>query len=83
MQSRLLTIINRLAAMAIAAEQTHADQRREFTQFGVFVCEVSYQVATGEYVVSHARDEEQLVFDDLDLAAIEVYDCLYDFRHTF
>lgn len=80
-ESRLIKIIQRLQAMT--SVRGTAPQIREFTQFGVYVCEVSYQPTRQEFIVRRVRQQEQLVFDDLDLAAMEVYDCLYDFRHTF
>ena len=40
-ESRLIKIIRRLQAMT--AVRGTAPQIREFTQFGVYVCEVSYQ----------------------------------------
>lgn len=81
MQSKLIPIIKRLQAM-VMAEDTH-DQRREFTEYGVYVCEVIYRQLDNEFVLIRARKQERLVFDDLDLVAIEIFNCLYDFRETF
>ena len=66
--SQLVQIIRRLDAMR--NDHTGNRQRRTFEQFGIPVCEVTY-----------IRDRVR--FDDLDLAAIEVFNCLYDFRNTF
>ena len=81
MQSKLIPIIKRLQAM-VMAEDTH-DPRREFTEYGVYVCEVIYRQLDNEFVLIRARKQERLVFDDLDLVAIEIFNCLYDFRETF
>ena len=42
-----------------------------------------YRQLDNEFVLIRARKQERLVFDDLDLVAIEIFNCLYDFRETF
>lgn len=79
--SHLMQILQRLNAMINDHSGPH--QVREFFQYGVPVCKVTYQQETGEFIIDRYRPDRNLVFDDADLAAIEIYDCLYDFRHSF
>ena len=81
MKSKLIPIIKRLQAMTLAKD-AH-EQRREFTAYGVYVCEVIYRQSENEFIIVRNREQEQLVFDDLDLAAIEIFNCLYDFYESF
>ncbi|EEU30595.1 hypothetical protein HMPREF0501_00973 [Limosilactobacillus coleohominis 101-4-CHN] len=81
LHSNLQKIISRLDAMSM--DQSGDRQVREFQQYGVPVCKVIYDQVNGEFIVDHYQQESQLVFDNIDLAAIEIYDCLYDFRHSF
>ena len=81
LHSNLQKIISRLDAMSM--DQSGDRQVREFQQYGVPVCKVIYDQGNGEFIVDHYQQESQLVFDNIDLAAIEMYDCLYDFRHSF
>ena len=67
--SHLINILSRLDAMM--KDESSDPQQREFMQFGVPVCKVSYE------------PDQRMYFDDIDLVAIEIYDCLYDFRHSF
>lgn len=79
--SKLQRIIKRLDAMIV--DRSGVKQVREFQQYGVPICKVVYDQMSGEFIVDRYDPDHQLVFDDLDLAAIEIYDCLYDFRHSF
>ncbi|MBU3829814.1 MAG: YkuJ family protein [Candidatus Limosilactobacillus merdavium] len=79
--SSLEKIINRLQAMTL--DQTADRQKRTFEQFGIPLCEVTYIRSTREFIFLRYRPRERFHFDELDLAAIEVFNCLYDFRHTF
>lgn len=79
--SQLVQIIRRLDAMR--NDQTGNRQRRTFEQFGIPVCEVTYICDRDEFVYVRFRPHERFRFDDLDLVAIEVFNCLYDFRNTF
>ena len=81
MTSQLEAIVRRLIAMTKTPGT--ALQQREFTAYGVTVCEVTYEPLTGEFAAHRAHQEETTVFDNLDLAAIEIYGCLYDFANTF
>ncbi|WP_261313218.1 YkuJ family protein [Limosilactobacillus panis] len=47
------------------------------------MCEVTYVQGSDEYVFVRFRPYERFRFDNIDLVAIEVYDCLYDLQHTF
>ncbi len=79
--SQLVQIIRRLDAMK--HDRTGRRQKRTFEQFGIPVCEVTYVQGSDEYVFVRFRPHERFRFDDIDLVAIEVYDCLYDLQHTF
>ncbi|WP_251545278.1 YkuJ family protein [Limosilactobacillus caecicola] len=79
--SNLQKIIQRLDAMAM--DQSSDQQVREFAQYGVPVCKVTYRQSTGEFLVERYDPEQKLTFDNLDLAAIEIYECLYDFHFSF
>lgn len=80
-KSQLLQIIRRLNAMK--HDQRGRRQRRTFEQFGVPVCEVTYVSDTDEFVFVRFRPQERFRFVDIDLVAIEVFNCLYDLEHTF
>lgn len=80
-ESKLTVIIERLQAMV---EDNRGEmQTREFMQFGVPVCRVTYQHLNHQWVLERYEPDRLLYFDDLDLVAIEIFDCLYDFRHSF
>lgn len=81
MHSNLQKIINRLNAMTL--DDSREFQVREFAQYGVPVCKVTYFRDRGEFVVDRYNPDRDLVFDNIDLVAIEIYDCLYDFQHSF
>lgn len=80
-KSQLVQIIQRLNAMV--HDRTGKRQRRTFEQFGIPVCEVTYVQGSNEFVFVRFRPYERFRFDDIDLTAIEVYNCLYDLQHTF
>lgn len=79
--SRLRRIINRLEAMVV--DEHGQLQRRTFEEGGVAVCDVSYDRVTGLFVVHRLVPAATRAFDQLDLAAIEVYECLTAFRQQF
>lgn len=81
MRSQLVQIVRRLNAMRY--DHTGNRQRRTFEQFGVPVCEVTYLQDQDEYVFVRFRPWERFRFDDIDLVAIEVFNCLYDLKNTF
>ena len=79
--SNLEKIIKRLQAMAL--DHSNNRQKRIFEQFGIPLCEVTYIRSSREFIFKSYSPREQKSFDDIDLAAIEVFNCLYDFKHTF
>ncbi|MDO4856126.1 MAG: DUF1797 family protein [Limosilactobacillus gorillae] len=79
--SNLRRIIKRLEAMVI--DSAGPIQVRTFERYGIAVCDVLYNQESGEFVVKRVMSGELTVFDQLDLAAIEVYDCVEDFRQQF
>ena len=80
-QLSLFKIISRLHAMQ--SDQTDDVQVRRFEMFGVELCNVEYKHVTGLYTVEEYRPYQQFEFDKLDLAAIEIYDCLSELQETF
>lgn len=79
--SNLRRIIKRLEAMVI--DSAGPIQVCTFERYGIAVCDVLYNQESGEFVVKRVMSGETTVFDQLDLAAIEVYDCVEDFRQQF
>ncbi|MBA2914661.1 DUF1797 family protein [Limosilactobacillus frumenti] len=80
-ESTLEVIIRRLHAMM--RDQSSDFQKRIFEQFGIPVCEVRYSRVGDEFTFIRYRPRERFRFDDLDLVAIEVFNSLYDLKHTF
>ncbi|MCI1926338.1 MAG: YkuJ family protein [[Lactobacillus] timonensis] len=81
METNLSQIIKRLAAMV---DDKHPGiQSRMFNLYGIPLCEVQYYPKNGRFIVEMFRPEQHFEFDKLDLAAIEVYQCLEDFRESF
>ena len=79
--SELQRILRRLDAMA---EDTHGDiQQRTFSAYGIQICTVTYRQSTGEFELEQFQPAAYMTFDNLDLTAIEVYRCLYDFKNSF
>lgn len=81
MQSRLLKIMQRLEAMY--QDRHIADQTRTFEQFGIPVCEVTYHQATGTFEVHRTGQATTVVFDDIDLVTIEIYDAIKEFENIY
>lgn len=79
--SHLINILSRLDAMM--KDESSDPQQREFMQFGVPVCKVTYNHEQGQFIVERYELDQRMYFDDIDLVAIEIYDCLYDVRHSF
>lgn len=80
-ESKLMIILGRLQAMI--EDQSSELQTREFMQFGIPVCRVTYQQLNRQWIVERYEPDRILYFDDIDLVAIEIFDCLYDFHHSF
>ena len=79
--SNLRRIIKRLEAMVV--DGAGPLQVRPFERYGIAVCDVLFYQESGEFVVKRIEPGDVMVFDQLDLAAFEVYDCLEDFRQRF
>lgn len=81
MSIRLIQIIRRLEAMV---DDRHPGvQTRLFNIYGIPQCEVKYFPESRRFKVSSFRPKQSFEFDKLDLAAIEVYQCLEDFLESF
>jgi uncharacterized protein YkuJ len=64
-------------------DRNSQNQMRRFEQFGIEVCQVNYDQVTQTYRVIEYRPYNEFTFDDMDLAAIEIYDCLSELQLTF
>lgn len=47
------------------------------------LCDVTYIHSREEFIFVRYRPYERFRFDDIDLVAIEVFNCLYDLENTF
>lgn len=79
--SDLKQILARLRAMVDATDTPY--QTRRFDAFGIEAVQVDYDQLTQIWTVHEHREVRQFKFDDIDLAAIEVYDVLHDFKLIF
>lgn len=79
--SELIKIVKRLDAMR--DDRSGNRQSRTFSMFGVPVCDVTYLQDEGIFVLVQLDDQERYRFDKIDLAAMEIYRCLYDFQESF
>ncbi|OYS58143.1 YkuJ family protein [Limosilactobacillus reuteri] len=80
-ESELLVIIRRLIAMQ--NDDSRDRQKRIFEKFGIPLCDVTYIHSREEFIFVRYRPYERFRFDDIDLVAIEVFNCLYDLENTF
>ncbi|QBO36658.1 DUF1797 family protein [Periweissella cryptocerci] len=81
MKQNLQQIIERLKAMR--HDRNSDTQIRNFDAFGVAVCTVTFNQLTNLFEVDELFANRHFEFDNLDLAAIEVYDQLHDFQTIF
>lgn len=80
-ESNLFKIISRLHAMQV--DVSVPVQHRRFEKFGIEVCRVEYDHQTKIFKVVQYRPYYASSFDDLDLVAIEVYECLANLEYVF
>lgn len=71
--SKLKEIINRIGKITEAEE---TNRTRRFARDGEDVCQVTYDPATGTFTFEDLKRNESYEFDNIDLAAIEVFDIL-------
>ncbi|KRM94902.1 hypothetical protein FC19_GL000002 [Liquorilactobacillus aquaticus DSM 21051] len=74
--SQLVAIISRLDAMV--KNEGQDVQTRRFEKDGKEKGVVSFDPATQTFVLEELPDKQKFEFDNIDLAAIEVYDLLND-----
>lgn len=79
--SQLMIILKRLIAMR--NDYSSNRQKRTFEKFGIPLCDVTYVRASDEFVFVKYRPYERFRFDDIDLVAMEIFNCLYDLENTF
>lgn len=76
--SHLRSIIDRLIAMT--KDESDDIQRRLFESDGRLIVKVFYNKISGFFTVVNAVSYESFKFELLDLAAIEVFEILYENR---
>lgn len=74
--SQLVAIIKRLEAMQEGADDEV--QSRRFEKDGVEKGEVTFDPKTETYTLEEVVSHQQFEFDDIDQAAMEIYDLLDD-----
>lgn len=74
--SQLVAIIKRLEAMQ--ASEDGSVQSRRFEKDGVEKGEVTFDPNSETYSLEEIDTHQKFEFDDIDLAAIEIYDLLDD-----
>ncbi|KRL05974.1 YkuJ family protein [Liquorilactobacillus oeni] len=75
-KSQLKAIISRLEAM-VSAESSE-DQQRRFEVDGKERGTVTYDTETQTFVLEELPGNQKFEFDNVDLAAIEIYELLND-----
>lgn len=81
MEPDLQHILERLRVMQ--TDYSARIQERNFDLFGVNVCRVTYDHQTMLFAINEQRIDGTFIFDEIDLAAIEVFNHLVDFQLVF
>lgn len=79
--TQLQVIINRLTAMV--NDKRQEEQVRQFEIFGLLVGTVIYNHSTGLFTVVDNKNNQEYIFDDLDLVAVEIFDAINRLKITF
>lgn len=79
--SHLSSIIDRLLAMT--KDQSDDIQKRSFEFGGRLIVKVFYNKISGVFTVVNALSYESFKFELLDLAAIEIFEILYEYRAIY
>ena len=74
--SQLAAIISRLDGMI--KEQSDEVQSRRFEKDGRELGVISYDKETDTFILEELTDKQKFEFDNIDLAAMEIYDLLND-----
>ncbi|MDR0898920.1 MAG: YkuJ family protein [Lactobacillaceae bacterium] len=80
-ETQLVHILNRLIAMTNDLTQNQASRR--FDLFGVEIVKVDFDQKTKLYYVHDQTGSRTFVFDNIELAAIEIYQILNEMKLTF
>ncbi|MDO5457845.1 MAG: DUF1797 family protein [Atopococcus tabaci] len=80
-ESYLSSIIDRLIAMT--KDESDDIQRRLFEFDGRLIVKVFYNKISGVFTVVNAVSYENFKFELLDLAAIEIFEILYEYRAIY
>ena len=79
--TQLQLIINRLTAMV--NDDRQEKQVRQFEIFGLLVGTVIYDHSTELFTVVDNRNNQEYIFDDIDLVAVEIFDAINTLKVTF
>ncbi|MDR2660560.1 MAG: YkuJ family protein [Lactobacillaceae bacterium] len=79
-QSELIHIIRRLQIMSDSNDDIST---RSFDLFGIEQIEVTYDRRKKLYSIAYYNENIVFSFDDLDLAAIEIFQILNDIKDNF
>ncbi|CAH0418665.1 DUF1797 family protein [Periweissella ghanensis] len=81
MDPNLQHVLKRLRVMV--SDYAYQKQERNFDLFGINVCTVEYDHQTMLFSIFERQNNGTFIFDDIDLAAIEIYNQLVDFQLVF
>lgn len=79
--SQLVSIVNRLYAMTL--DTTKTIQERRFNLFDLEIIKVTYDHEQEIFIVDNRNVENTFTFDDLEMAAVEIYVTLREVEMTF
>lgn len=80
-ESQLIKIIKRLYTMK--NDKSSDFQIRRFDLFGVETIKVTYNRENNVFSINNYRKNQTFIFDDIELAAIEIYQTLNELKLTF
>ncbi|EHN59187.1 YkuJ family protein [Oenococcus kitaharae] len=80
-ESEILPIISRLEAMV--KDESKRIQVRNFDLYGLNLARVTFDHETRIFTLKEFRGNQLFEFDNIDLAAIDIYETLRDLKLTF
>ena len=80
-ESQLVKIVNRLYTMR--EDQSSDLQIRRFDLFGIESVKVTYNREHDLFTVENYQHNQKFVFDNIELASIEIYQALNELKLTF
>ncbi|WP_439425887.1 YkuJ family protein [Oenococcus alcoholitolerans] len=79
--SEIEPILNRLNAMV--KDNTKEIQVRNFDMYGINLVRVSFDHTKQIFTVKEFRQQQIFEFDNIDLAAIDIYEIMHEMKLTF